>query len=64
MTLVRHKCLQRARINLEQCIVKFMLEDWHIKILEKVIGYITENERNEHLQGKKESNFEEEFQEK
>lgn len=41
-----------------------MLEDWHIKILEKVIGYITENERNEHLQGKKESNFEEEFQEK
>ena len=30
-----------------------MLEDWHIKIVEKVIGYITENERNEHLQEKK-----------
>jgi len=44
--------------------VKVMVEDWHIRIVEKAIDYTTQNERNGYLHGKEEPNFEEDFQEK
>lgn len=43
------KYLQRARISVEQCVVKLALEEQHIKIVEKATDYAIQKAGNRYL---------------